>query len=138
MILQSWVLPVFLVALVLLIIGVAVWLVNSFKNNKVGDKSKNSEAITSTILFIIGGVPLLIYPFVLLANMMSLAGPWTGEHVVLIIVVLLFIAVSSAYPLTYFLCLGYFKRSKKIIISLVPILHIVVTILLGLLWGAIE
>jgi mannitol-specific phosphotransferase system IIBC component len=138
MILQSWVLPVFLVALVLLIIGVAVWLVNSFKNNKGGDKSKNSEATTSTVLFIIGGVPLLIYPFVLLANMMSLAGPWTGEHVLLIIVVLVFIAVSSAYPLTYFLCLGYFKRSKKIIISLVPILHIVVTILLGLLWGAIE
>ncbi|HEX2951059.1 MAG TPA: hypothetical protein VHV83_16055 [Armatimonadota bacterium] len=121
------------------IIGIAIWVVKLFKNNTGDNTSKNSEAITSTILFIIGGIPLLIYPFVLLANMMSLAGPWTGEHVLLIIVVLVFIAVSSAYPLTYFLCLGYFKRrSKKVIISLVPILHIVVTILLGLLWGAIE
>ena len=51
---------------------------------------------------------------------------------------LLAITVSSAYPLTYFLCLVKAKHSnRRIVISLVPIIHLVAAVLSFLLWGAV-
>jgi hypothetical protein len=58
------------------------------------------------LLLVFAAVPLLIYPFVLLANVMSLAGTRTGsEPVGQVLVSYAFLFASTAYPLAYLLCL---------------------------------
>jgi hypothetical protein len=59
----------------------------------------------ATILNILGALPLLLYPFVVLANLMSLAGHRNGtESKLLITVVYAFLFGSLAYPLVYLVC----------------------------------
>lgn len=52
--------------------------------------------------FIVTALPLLIYPFVFIASIMSLAGGLTGEESFLLIVsAQLFLWTSLCYPLVY-------------------------------------
>jgi hypothetical protein len=92
-----------------------------------------TEKIISNVLFVIGGIPLCVYPFVLIANLMSLAGYRAGNvNILSVVVVYLFIFVTSTYPLTYLMCIfRYFKRGKKIFLSVIPLIHIVIAIGLG-------
>lgn len=92
------------------------------------------------LLFVLEGLPLLIYPFVLLANLMSLAGHRTGnESVFLITVVLLFIIMSSAYPLSYLYAINHYRIRRNVHVNkwilFLPVLHIIIVVLLGYLWG---
>lgn len=58
-----------------------------------------------TTLLLIGGLPLLAYPAVFLAGVMSLAGERTGnESAVLVIVARSFLIGSMVYPLIYVPC----------------------------------
>ncbi|MDY0168588.1 MAG: hypothetical protein RBS80_18715 [Thermoguttaceae bacterium] len=58
-------------------------------------------------LLFLGALPLLIYPFVLLASVMSLAGHRSGnEPALLVLVIKSFLLGSIAYPLVYLVCLA--------------------------------
>lgn len=94
----------------------------------------------NTVGFIVGGILLLLYPFVLMANIMQLAGVSNNENVFLKIIVNLFIFSSSTYLLTYIVCLVVYiiKRNKNNLISLIPLAQIVVTVILFCIWMYID
>lgn len=105
------------------------------------NRSKTANKIISIILFIIGGLPLLIYPFVMLANIMSLAGfAEYGNKNISLVIFVLFLISTSTYPLTYIVCLlSFFKKGiGKIIIPIIPLLHILLIVLLYNLWNIVE
>jgi hypothetical protein len=56
-------------------------------------------------MLLLGALPLLVYPFVVLANVMSLAGERSGnEPPLLMLVVYSFLLGSLAYPAVYVPC----------------------------------
>jgi hypothetical protein len=56
-------------------------------------------------LLVLGGIPLFLYPAVLFANLMSLAGHRSGnEPALLMVVVYSFLLGSLAYPVVYIVC----------------------------------
>ena len=127
-------------ACLFLIIVSASWVVLSFVRKDRNHPLSHSERLISVILFVIGGVPLLTYPFVMLGNMMTLAGHWSADATASAkLSVFLFIALSSAYPFTYHACVQYYRKTQNnLAISLVPIIHLAVTILyviIGLEWS---
>lgn len=97
---------------------------------KIGNIEVKIRTINK-ILLIIGGIPLLVYPFILLANVMMLAALFNGADIYSIIMSLLFVALTSSYLLTYILCwIFYFqKRDKSIFISTIPLIHVTVIII---------
>ena len=103
----------------------------SLNQNKSGENYQ--DGIERPII-ILEGLPLLIYPFVILANVMQLASLGIGNlHAISIVFMILFLVFSTAYPITYFLCFWLvFKRESKfkLWISLIPGLHIFLTVLL--------
>lgn len=58
------------------------------------------------ILLIVGAAPLLIYPFILLANVMSLAGTKSSTPVPFLqnLAATSFLWVSTLYPVAYAIC----------------------------------
>ncbi|KUP23382.1 hypothetical protein AWJ19_28835 [Paenibacillus sp. DMB5] len=106
--------------------------------------SRNVRYIT---FFVLGAVPLLIYPFVLIANIMSLAGSWSGqEESILKAIVILFIILTSSYPITYIISLVLYlikklknkNKNGAVLVSklpLLPLIHLVLAILVGCLWA---
>lgn len=83
-----------------------------------------------TILFVISIIPLLFYPIILLANIMSLAGYRTGnEPFLAIFLTYFFLFFSSLYPLTFLYSLLMIKK-KNLIISFLPIFHVVIIFIL--------
>ena len=94
----------------------------------------------NTIGFIVGGIPLLLYPFVVMANIMQLAGVSNNENVFMTLIVNLFIFSSSTYLLTYIVCLVIYiiKRNKDNLISLIPLAQIVITVILFCMWMYID
>lgn len=98
------------------------------------------KKIIATIFFVIGGVPLCIYPLVIIANLMSLAGFWPAQvNVLLMIFFCLFLLLSSVYPITYIICiLQYKKGDKNVLLPIIPLLHLLSTIGLGLLCSLLE
>jgi hypothetical protein len=56
---------------------------------------------------VLGALPLFIYPFVLLANIMGLAGQRSGsESFFLTLISYAFYIATTAYPLVYLFCVG--------------------------------
>ena len=109
------------------------------KQSVADERSKTAKTI-GIILFIMGGLPLLVYPFVIMANAMSLAGfEFINGNPILKIYVLLFVLASSTYPLTYITCLIFYSRRgiRKNMIPIIPLLHIFVVVLLGYIWGIV-
>jgi hypothetical protein len=91
----------------------------------------------SLLFLIIGAVPLLVYPFVIIANIMQLAaGPSGEENILLIVIVKLFIVCTSTYLLTYLICLVSYirKKSRRLLFSLIPLIHLAIAWLLFILW----
>ena len=101
---------------------------------EAGHKGKKygAKRIISIFLFIISGIPLCIYPFVMIANLMQLAGEWTGnESISSIIVICLFILATSLYPVTYFLSIFFYRESdKKLFSATIPLIHIFIVVVL--------
>jgi hypothetical protein len=69
---------------------------------------------SSLLLLTISGLPLLAYPFILLAGVMSLAGERTdNEPTGLVMVALAFLIGSLAYPFCYIPCLIATRNAAK-------------------------
>lgn len=101
----------------------------------------NKKAL-SIIFLVIGGLALLPYPFLMIANIMQIAGVRSdGESAVVLFVVFAFVIVSSLYLITYVVCLilAIVKRKKGILlISAIPLLHLLLVFALLLVWFLIE
>ena len=97
-------------------------------------KSKNNIVVSG--LKIVSLIPLIIYPFIVFANLMSLAGHRTGnESFSLILSSYAFLIFSLMYPLTLTLTYSLiFNRDKKIFIAFLPIIHLIISVLLYILW----
>lgn len=95
-------------------------------------KEYGAKRIIPISLFILSGIPLCIYPFVMIANLMQLAGEWAGnESVSSIIVICLFILATSLYPVTYFLSIFLYRESgKKLFPATIPLIHIFIVVVL--------
>ncbi len=102
---------------------------------------KMSKKSLNTIIIVLGGIPLLLYPFVIIADLMTIAGVWSGdESIFLIIIVYLFLFLTSSYLITYIICLLYYLRRKngKLVITSLPLIQIMFVILVGFIWSALN
>ena len=94
-----------------------------------------------TLLLVLGFLPLLIYPGVLLAGIMGLAAPRTGHEPQLMIILFnAFLVGSLAYPVVYCPCawisesLNEKSKSERLAeaLSFVPLVYLSVVSLLFL------
>lgn len=91
-----------------------------------------------------GGLPLLVYPFIFLAGIMSLAGHRSGtEPPILVAVSMLALLSSILYPLVYVPCLIMVLArlragTKRILFSLAPLVYLVLVAMLFLLWFSLQ
>ena len=87
--------------------------------------------IVNTLLLI----PLAVYPFVLLANVMSFAGEKVeGTPFIATVTFYGFLIFSTLYPVSVIVSWKYIKRNN-FAITLIPLLHLVVCVLLFYLWS---
>ena len=97
------------------------------------------------LLLVVGALPLLVYPPVLLANLMSLGGHRTGnESPGVSLVTYSFLLGSTAYPAVYVFSLLLViarireNRAKAALgYSIAPMFYFGLLVLLGMLWGSI-
>jgi hypothetical protein len=83
--------------------------------------------------FVLGGIPLIVYPFCLIANVMSIAGasandgPMTIEASILLV----FIWGTTLYPLIYLGSLVYYfvDKANRDVIPSIPLAYLVVVTL---------
>jgi hypothetical protein len=97
------------------------------------------KGVQTAILFIVSALPLLIYPAVLMASVMSLAGNVSGEEpLYLVVIVYGFLVGSLLYPLVYIASLiAYFivkDVKRKALFVKIPFLYIGFCIVLLILW----
>lgn len=94
--------------------------------------------LTRRILFVLSIIPFGIYPFLLLVNMMSLAGHKTGNESFLdLFFPYSFLIFSTLYPFT-FLYTWINRKKENLIIHLLPIIHIIISVILFFLWLKFE
>ena len=122
--------PVFLLITpgIIIIIGVIIWLVRSYVMNKSGNTAENLKAIIGMILFVIGGIPLLIYPGVLITSAMAFDSPPTKISIDLILI-LLWLVLALSYPVTYFVALSSYIKHKKLLYAFIPIIQAAIPIM---------
>jgi len=97
-------------------------------------------------LITLGWLPMVIYPFVALADLMSLAGDTRGSvglSKLTLITAKIFLYGSLAYPLVFFPCRDLAKRSLNsgheqdaVKISAIPVLYVLVMVALVMLWAS--
>jgi len=80
------------------------------------------------VLIVLERLPLIIFPLVLMANVMQLAAYpyWDGTYLSRLIMAL-FLILTSFYPICYFVCLLLVFRKKgkhKLWISIIPAVHL--------------
>ena len=97
------------------------------------------KGVQTAILFIVSALPLLIYPAVLMASVMSLAGGVSGEEpAYLVAIVYGFLIGSLLYPLVYIGSLiAYFivkDIERKALFVKIPFLYLAFCIILLILW----
>lgn len=95
------------------------------------------------ILLIVGALPLLIYPFILLANVMSLAGTKSSTPVPMTqwLAAKAFLWSSTLYPVVYLGCLIVAitcarsgDGSKALLFAIAPLAYFGLCILLMFAW----
>lgn len=92
---------------------------------------------------ILGALPLLIYPMIFMASIMSLAAIRAGDEISLLMLASNgFLLTSLAYPLVYFISLfGTIIQKNKDNAkrwSLIPLKYLLIVIVLMLLWMLTE
>ncbi|WP_416438449.1 hypothetical protein [Phnomibacter sp. MR] len=92
----------------------------------VATTSKHENYLS--ILKALGILPLIIYPFVLLPNLMALGGHGGGSFTAKA-----FIYSSTFYPVTLIASL-WFNKQRKLIIAALPLFHLGFCILFYWLW----
>jgi len=121
---------------ILVIIGIAIWLVISYKKSKSDNPVENRKAIIVTILLVIGGIPLLIYPVVLIADVMMFdSWPMTPADT---IQTLLWCALTLSYPITYIVTLIIYRQRKKLLYAFAPLIHLGIVIVSASIWSALQ
>lgn len=105
---------------------------------------KKLKRTLCVLLLVMEGIPLLLYPLVLIADIMTFAGEGTWkENILLSVIVITFLAVSSSYPLTYVLSvIYYFKKHKRncgnMWVPVAPLIHLGIFALLYYFWSISE
>jgi hypothetical protein len=97
------------------------------------EKTPKKELLVKILKFT-ALIPLLPYPIILMANLMSLMGHRTGnESDEVITNTYSFLIFSSLYPLT--LIYSFIRnKNRKISIAVLPLLHLAISIYLGIKW----
>ncbi|GEM_PF-2081319 len=99
----------------------------------MGNKFNHNGTLIRWLNFI-ASILLLIYPFVLMANIMTLGGNRSDDTPFIILVVSYgFIVFSTLYPVTWYIGVKKNKR-KKLSIAVLPFIHILICGTLFLLW----
>lgn len=90
---------------------------------------------------ILAGLPLLVYPFLLLANVMSLAGERTPGDGKAWLASRLFLWSSTAYPLVFMACFalawaaqGRGDGKRALALSVLPLAYLLLVALLFINW----
>lgn len=100
----------------------------------------------AVVFLVLGFLPLPVYPFVLLADVMSLAAPRSGKDPLLLTVASKSFQIGSlVYPLVYLPCLAAaifrlmaHNQRGAAAISAIPIAMLVVLAILLLAWMACD
>ncbi|CAM3436626.1 hypothetical protein FLLO111716_10130 [Flavobacterium longum] len=88
---------------------------------------------------VLAGLPLLIYPFVLLANIMSLAGHRSPDTSLwMTFISSLFLILSTLYPVPYLIGLIGYWRTRRNIYAALPCLYGVLVLAIMALWMCSE
>lgn len=95
---------------------------------------------TSKLLFIPTALVLLIYPFILIANLMSFVAESTGdESSFLLFVAKGFLITSTLYPLTFLYAIVKFNKADDIVtkrkMAKLPYYHLGIAFLFLLVWA---
>lgn len=102
--------------------------------------------ILAIILLVLSAIPLIVYPAVLLAGVMSIAGETTGNpSVALVVASKLSVIGSLLYPGVFFgavvgfVALEKMKKHKvQVFVSGIPLFYLGVVVLLFYLWFSLE
>jgi len=92
----------------------------------------------------LGGIPLVVYPFVALASIMSLAGQRSGTEPFWLTVAAAAAQLSSLlYPVAYLTCLvmaiGRLRKDKPALaLSVLPLIYLALVVGLFSLWIGLE
>ncbi len=92
------------------------------------------------VFIIIWAIPLVIYPIVILANIMQFWGVILIGFQPVVIVPILFGISTTTYPLTIVLSFGQNlkKRNTHLMLSVIPLIHIVLILLTFSFWNVME
>lgn len=123
-------------------IGFLIW--QHFKKGVV-DLNANLK-LSAIVSLIFGALPLLVYPFLVIANIMSFAASHTNaEPFGLTLVVNLFLFSSTAYPVVYIICAVFAiiqirkdKGKSAFSYGIVPIIYLVLLVGLLAAWAALS
>ncbi len=97
-------------------------------------KNKNIKLKGLTMIGI-SAIPLLIYPFVLIANVMSLTGHRGSDtSFVDVFIAYFFIFVTTVYPVTIITSLILYRKKQDIKFAYYPYKHLLLILLVYLLW----
>ncbi len=127
------------------IIGVIILIVYFFIKEKRKIPLSDSDLITNPSIYVrvfgvnikkrtvnkvflvLGALPLLVYPMVLIANVMTIAALFMSESILNTILSLIFVIFTSLYLPVYIICFAiYFKkRDKNIIVASIPLIYVV-------------
>ena len=99
-----------------------------------------NQKVSSTVLFSFAAIPLLIYPFVVVANLMTIAGNQNGSELIThLVVVYTFIALTFLYPVIYVVCLLTFvltrQTNKKLLLAKIPLGYILLCLCFLGIWS---
>ncbi len=102
--------------------------------------------IIAGLLQLLGALPLAVYPFVLLANLMSAAAkPEPDTPPLLLAVTRTFLVGTTAYPVVFLLCLFGARRAlgrgdweRGLTLSSLPLLEVAALYGLMTLWQRLE
>ncbi|MBI5034036.1 MAG: hypothetical protein HZB51_26235 [Chloroflexi bacterium] len=101
--------------------------------------------LATGFFLVLGALPLVVYPFVLLANIMGLAGQWSGnESLVLILISYAFYIGTTVYPLVYLICVGAAivavrrKSNRALGFALGSIGYLLLLVGLVAIWALVE
>ena len=92
--------------------------------------------VLGLILIGIAALPMLIYPFVVLANVMSLAGHRNPDSSFIeLLPARLFILVTTLYPFTLVGAFYLFRKKVNILFAVLPYIHIVLIVIAYGMWS---
>lgn len=121
--------------LVALAISIELINIRRIRTDKGELVSLRMKKLIGLLFAILGGIPLISYPFVLIANIMSspvFLVPWSTKELFSRLFMMCLIIITTSYPLIYISAniVFFMKGSRKnLIVSVIPVLTLIITIL---------